>query len=347
MKKTIRSFFGSSSVWLELCFAYAWAGIVVILNISWGLLFVFAILSGMIWVCSIKHKADIHSSDELIHFEKRIRKSLKTIEKTGDVSRLYRILDTEILPEVRKHFPQKIYKYYSLSDDPAKNHQKLEAVERDQIWASLYSEFNDPYECQYMYLNQADLEELGFPPQSKKIWDALMEEIRQRITTICFTQNPNDMPMWAHYANEHKGFCVEYKIDILDNLYPVFYVEKRLKAQALFINLVYAFFNQEVTSDERRILLKHIILMSAFKDNSWSSENEIRAIFLNPKSDINKGKLFSCKEIGIHPTKIYIGAKCDQDYSQALFSIAQTMQIDCERCILSTDETFSVIGSSN
>lgn len=89
--------------------------------------------------------------------------------------------------------------------------------------------------------------------------------------------------------------------------------------------------------------------MSAFKDNSWHSENEIRAIFLNPRSDIKKGKgkLFSCEEIGIHPTKIYIGAKCNQSNSQTLLSIAETLKIDCERCALSTDETFSVIGGSN
>ena len=346
MKKSIRSFFKNSSTWLDLCFAYAWAGIAVILNISWSLLFVFAILSGVIWLCLAKRT--ICSSNELIRFEKRIRKSLKSIEKTGDVSRLYRVLETEILPEIREHLPQKIYKYYSLGDDLDKNNQKLEALKRNMIWGSIYSEFNDPYECQYMYLNQSDLEEIGFPQQSKKVWDELMEEIRQRITTICFTQNPNNMPMWAHYANEHRGFCIEYKIDIPNNLYPVFYVEKRLKAQALFINLVYAFFNQNVSSEERGVLLKHIMLMSAFKDNSWKLENEIRAIFLNPKADIlNKGRLFSCEEVGIHPTKIYIGAKCNQVNSQALHSISEALKIDCEKCTLFTDETFNVIGGSN
>ena len=204
MKKSIRSFFSNSSTWLELCGAYALSAIVAILNISWAILLAFAILSGMVWVYLIKHKMDIHSSFELIQFEKRIRKSLKSVEKTGDVSRLYRVLDTEIMPEIRKHFPPKIYKYYSLGDDLTKNNQKFGAIKRNLIWASIYSEFNDPYECQYMYVNQADLEELGFPQQSKRLWDKLMEEIRQRITTICFTQNPNDMPMWAHYANEHK-----------------------------------------------------------------------------------------------------------------------------------------------
>lgn len=219
MKKSIKSFFSNTSTWLELCLVYAWSAIASILNISWIIWFAFAILFGMVWVYLIKHKTDTHSSFELIQFEKRIQKSLKSVKRTGDVSRLYRMLDTEIMPEIRKHFPQKIYKYYSLSDNLAKNNQKFAAIKRDLIWASIYSEFNDPYECQYMYVSQADLEELGFPQQSKRLWDKLMEEICQHITTICFTQNPNDMPMWAHYANEHKGFCIEYKIDVPENLY--------------------------------------------------------------------------------------------------------------------------------
>lgn len=345
MKKSIKSFFGNPSTWLDLCFTYAWVGVAVALNVSWKLMLICAVVSGGIWLFSFGRL--VRPVKQLLRSEKRIRKRLKSIGKTGDVSRLCRMLDTEILPEIRKVLPEKMYKYYSLGDDFEKNKQKLEAVRNNRIWSSLYSEFNDPYECQYMYLNESDLEELGLPQEGKMLWDKIMEEIRQRITTICFTQNPNDMPMWAHYANEHKGFCVEYTVDNPKNLYPVFYVDKRLKAQALFINLIYAFFNLDAPLDERSVLLKFIMLMSAFKDKSWSSENEIRAIFLNLKADINnKGKLFSCEDIGIHPTKIYIGTKCTEDNSQALFSISETLKIECERCVLSSDETFSVIGGS-
>ncbi len=345
MKKSIKSFFGNPSTWLELCFIYAAVGIAVALKASWKLMLVCAVLSGSIGLFSFGRL--VRPVKRLLRSEKHIRKRLKSIGKTGDVSRLYRMLDTEILPEIRKFLPDKVYKYYSLGDDLDKNKQKLEAVRKNQIWSSLCSEFNDPYECQYMYLNESDLKEMGLPQEGKTLWDKIMEEIRQRITTICFTQNPNDMPMWAHYANEHKGFCVEYTVDDPKNLYPVFYVDKRLKAQALFVNLVNAFFGLDVPVDERSTLLRFIMLMSAFKDRSWSSENEIRAIFLNSKSDVsNKGKLFSCEEIGIHPVKIYIGAKCTEDNGQALLSVSETLKIECERCVLSSDESFSVIGGS-
>ena len=87
-------------------------------------------------------------------------------------------------------------------------------------------------------LARKKLGEIGFPPNTMQkalnLWETLIGAIRERITIVCFTQNPNDMPMWAHYANEHKGFCVEYEIDDPSKLYPVFYTDKRLPAQAAF-----------------------------------------------------------------------------------------------------------------
>ena len=51
----------------------------------------------------------------------------------------------------------------------------------------------------------------------------------------CFTERFNNLPMWAHYANNHTGICLEYDIEailnthtidhILRYLYPVYYVE--------------------------------------------------------------------------------------------------------------------------
>lgn len=67
-----------------------------------------------------------------------------------------------------------------------------------------------------------------------------MEEINSDINDIisktsriaCFTEKAFNLPMWNHYANGHKGVCLEYSIDSIQNiqntnrLFPVKYTEK-------------------------------------------------------------------------------------------------------------------------
>lgn len=335
------SFLSNFDNYLDLCLIYGFATIAVLFNFSWKLLLIYFLLFGLLWLYSF-HKL-IRSASDNIRLERQIRKAFRSMKKSGDVTFMYKYLDDKLLPELRLHLPQKIYKYYSLGNNIDKNNQKFNAIRTNMIWSSIYSEFNDPYECQYMYLVPEDFIEMGFPSNAQILWEKIINEIRQRITTICFTQNPDDMPMWAFYANEHKGFCVEYQIEDPSQLYPVFYVEKRLKAQALFINLVYEIFNQELPTEKRNLSLKHIMLLSAFKHKSWESENEIRAIFLNSKADVHsKGRLCSCDEIGIRPTKIYIGAKCSTENEHILTSLARDLNISFEKCLLSQTAMFTV-----
>ena len=95
-------------------------------------------------------------------------------------------------------------------------------------------------------MTEEDLSKLGAPVETKQIWETVISAISEHITTICFTQNPNDMPMWAHYANEHQGFCVEYEIINNSNFYPVIYVDNRLKSISLFIELFYALLDENI-----------------------------------------------------------------------------------------------------
>ena len=184
---------------------------------------------------------------------------------------------------------------------------------------------------------------MGFPPGSKALWDRVMDTVRRHITAVCFTQNPNDMPMWAYYANEHRGFCVEYEVVSAEHLYPVFYVKERLAAQALFINALNSFFNPAAPSEDSGLILRHMMLLSAFKDESWRSENEIRAIFLNSSGGMGpKGRAVGCAEAGLLPVKLYIGVNCSPGDEKALEDMAGALGIACEKCTLSED-SFSVL----
>ena len=65
-----------------------------------------------------------------------------------------------------------------------------------------------------------------------------------RFKISCFSESPYLMLMWSHYANEHKGFCIEYEIPecsdesekILRNIYPVIYTDTRNDLSSAFLN---------------------------------------------------------------------------------------------------------------
>ncbi|MFB6404467.1 DUF2971 domain-containing protein [Pseudomonas putida] len=35
----------------------------------------------------------------------------------------------------------------------------------------------------------------------------------QAIGVLCLSETPSEILMWSHYAEFHKGFCIEYKVD--------------------------------------------------------------------------------------------------------------------------------------
>ena len=348
MKNKLFAPFRDLTYWIDLFAMYFMSSITTLLGVPWYTSAIFALITIVIIIVIISKWKNSKNENDILG--KKMQAIIKKSKKSGDVSLIYDALENDLLPAIRNELPHKIYKYYQLSDDNKRNELRLTSVKNNKIWASTCFEFNDPFECQYLYLNEDDLLQMGIPnpENAKKIWDSIMGQIRQRITTICFTQNPNDMPMWAHYANEHKGFCVEYEVKNYKNLYPVFYSENRMKAQTLFIDLIYSFFNKEAKSEKLSTLFKYIILTSAFKDKSWESEHEIRAIFMNSLNDMTpKGKLFDCKTIGIHPTKIYIGAKCCSDHIEELVEIANELNITYEKCMLSCDENYRVIAEQH
>lgn len=70
--------------------------------------------------------------------------------------------------------------------------------------------------------------------------DGALEELaaraRESLRLCCLAETPNSTLMWSHYANEHRGFCLEYDLQtwtdpkLLHLLHPVHYSNKRYDA---------------------------------------------------------------------------------------------------------------------
>ena len=224
----------------------------------------------------------------------------------------------------RDIMPRTIYKFYSIMSEDGmceRDQLILKTLGRNQIWCSKIGAFNDPYEGVGYYLNDIDAE------MERKWADCL------RIAS--FTENASsNISMWAYYANNHKGFCVEY--DVIENrfLYDVNYIEFRKSQSDLFMEAVRKKFLGESTEKEELLIFEKYLT----KHISWSNEREYRIIYAIDSND-ESGKCFSCNEIGLKPHKIYAGINCSDKVKNLLTEIS--LNLGCGRlreCNISNNE---------
>src|ERR1041385_7514299 len=150
--------------------------------------------------------------------------------------------------------PRVVYKYHSI------NSYFYNLLENGNVWFSHQNDLNDPFDCKYAlsdkYLNEllidscqgvlADLKR-GNPLfngiSDDKFKEIIMPELKTNEwlngfynmlfgqgmgwNVCCFTTNPVNELMWAHYANNNKGVCLEFDLsksnELFEKLQPVTY----------------------------------------------------------------------------------------------------------------------------
>ena len=136
--------------------------------------------------------------------------------------------------------PDVLYKYCWLDDDQKKNEMRLSTLERGEIYLSTLDQFNDPFEGKAFVFEEDESAPKVF---QKETLEDFIKQINSHARVCCFA-NPDEkhqnMPMWAYYANNHRGFCVEYKM--VDSqkkfLYPVSYDPSRVIGNHFMSNLI-------------------------------------------------------------------------------------------------------------
>lgn len=150
-----------------------------------------------------------------------------------------------------------------------------------------------------------------------------------RVGSLC-TDYKNRL-MWSHYADGHKGFCIEYDFskeceaikDIL--VLPVVYSKERVKFPW---NVAFA-----DDKDNPKVKLEgaYATLLSLLtKDEVWKYENEWRVIVLGTSGIENiKMPPISC---------IYVGALCSKENKNKLIEIASSLGIPVKEMIVDRGE---------
>lgn len=168
----------------------------------------------------------------------------------------------------------KLYKYRSLKNID----HVLDILLNEQLHCAPLKSLNDPFEGIYVSLSSGlpivgaySVGTFGVVEKKPKSISVLPE--LEGILICSLSSSPEDVRLWSHYANGHKGIVIEIELDKEeDHLFEVHYHEK-LKELDDTIS----------TSAEKTEILSH-------KTVHWKHEDEYRIITENEFHSI-KGKI--------------------------------------------------------
>lgn len=94
-----------------------------------------------------------------------------------------------------------VYKYYSPTE------YNFDALSKGYFFFSKVSKLNDPFDCSFKLIEQSKefLQRLGLINKEKEASD-----IMKQYGTCSFSRLNGNKRMWALYANNYQGFCIEY-----------------------------------------------------------------------------------------------------------------------------------------
>lgn len=230
----------------------------------------------------------------------------------------------------QKHIPDVLFKYYSLTDDKKLNKKKLQTLADSKIFMSSINDFNDPYDSKCFFYDPeklADIERLK-PHNGKLIGD-----FTSFIKGTALTSNDvQSMPMWAHYSNNHAGFCVSYDMNENPQLkgctFPVQYISERLDITSLVrkqAEQICATLDKNIAKGQKQTVIDDLTmifvpqLLYNLKLDQWSYENEFRC----STASNAKGMPY----IEAIPKEICIGKNCSESNKAQLIRIGRTLNI--------------------
>lgn len=141
------------------------------------------------------------------------------------------------------------------------------------VKCSLPKEYNDPYE---LFLGV----DLTVSPKLLAIYRDVIQELPQYPTT-CFSKSPTVTPMWAHYANNHSGFVLEFDVEaIKGNFEEISASEVQYKDSP--DDTIKGFLQRAAATRKPRhsIWLQDAVLFQAYfsKSTAWDYEQEYRIV---------------------------------------------------------------------
>jgi hypothetical protein len=169
----------------------------------------------------------------------------------------------------------------------------LDDIRRRRLKASKIDDMNDPYEWKAVY----SLHEVSQSALEKSEAVAI-----EKYAALCFSRRWNNVLMWSHYGDRHKGICLGF--DVADELaVPVEYVDDVLVEE----NITHG---DEATRMRNRAEYEKIIYRSFWaKCSGWCYEKEVRVHGEAKEKDEETGHYFMNFEGRLKLREVIAGAR--------------------------------------
>ena len=269
-----------------------------------------AIRSLRVWIVSLKMKSIKRKQDT--HHKIRLVKDKECVMKSKE-----EYIQQDFKPALKEmgfnisQIPKSIYKYTGC--DEKDKEEKIAALSQKKIWLCYAHGLNDPFEGLSLYVDKFELEKRGWAEKEIKALYEGLKSLGSKMLIGSFSESylEEDMPLWAHYAYDHKGFCLEYEIIDDNAIYPVIYEDRRhLAAKTLSDFLIDS---QELKYTEES-MERFLVIWSSFmiKHQVWEYEKEYRILKYDYYKQSNQGigRYFDEESLGLRLKSIYMGEKC-------------------------------------
>ena len=222
-----------------------------------------------------------------------------------------------------------LFRYASFEkhdDDKATWLRDKENLENNTFYLTPMSNQNDPFEFKQdtnynrmteeilsknplMHINRQQYDKVAKPTHIDIF--SRLDELRIKTSIKCFCEDVDNLLLWAHYANAHAGYCIEYNsIQLFElwqcSLMPVVYQEQYPSAH--------------FSINEKEVYMSNLRCF-ATKSTHWDYENEWRIIRCCNTKEEHVG-------VAPKPNAIYLGVNAKEFYKKEMLEFCTKNKID-------------------
>jgi len=141
----------------------------------------------------------------------------------------------------------------------------------------------------------------------------LSAKIQTNMRVCSFTEVPDSIVMWSHYANHHRGYCIEYPMGVLHRRE----IRRRILYPVIYSNVLFdwtPYLKEGIETEKHNCLVA--VLACMHKAQEWEYEREWR--FILPFGDSFSEQAYPMPK----PTRLLLGARIEPDKMRRLRQIA-------------------------
>jgi hypothetical protein len=173
-------------------------------------------------------------------------------------------LQEDIAPErIEVKVPVRLYRYRNLGLEFELTQREIDTIKLQYVWASDYQNLNDPMEG--LYRPNINRSKSVYQETIRKIFN----QKRASSGISCFSETNDNELMWAHYAENYAGLCVEYSGGV---------IEQGQNTNHGWVRVIYGDEPPQFNAEQLMNYVQAARTILSHKKSSWAYEREWRLV---------------------------------------------------------------------